>query len=81
MYINEKCHTSPLLPLFSVAERKKRNKGKKERVSKQNLLKAFLQCLERSHDDRLRMIIGCKFGLTIRTKINCFNTTLKVIEI
>ena len=30
MYINEKCHTSPLLPLFSVAERKKRNKGKKK---------------------------------------------------
>ena len=71
----------PILPVFCVAERKKKNKGKKESVLKQKLLKASHQCLERSHDYRLGMIIGCEFRLTIRTKINCFNTTLKVNEI
>ena len=84
MYISKKYHVCPSphsSHLFASQKEKKEIKGKKERVPKQNLLKASYQCLGCQHDYRLRMIIGCKFQLTITTKSNCFNTTLKLFEI
>ena len=71
----------PLLTLICIAGRKKGKKWKKRKSFKAEPIKSFLPVSRVLACYRLRMVIGCKFQLTITTKINCFNTTLKLFEI